>query len=64
MIVDVINDSSIEVQWGPPTNTYGILTHYTISVYNELTEFNFSSRVNASDATVIPITGLSMPKYY
>ena len=60
LMVDVINDSSIEIQWGPPAHSNGILTHYSIEVFNKLTGFNFSSRVNALDAGVFIVSGLSM----
>ena len=59
-MVDVINDSSIEIQWGPPVRSNGILTHYSIEVFNKLTEFSFSSQVNALDAEVFIVNGLSM----
>ena len=60
MVVDVISNSSIQVQWGPPARTNGILTHYTITVFNQETGFDFSSQINASDADVITVNGLSM----
>ena len=59
LMVDVINDSSIEVQWGPPARSNGILTHYTIDVFSLVSEFNFSSIVDASSVTEITISGLS-----
>ena len=59
-MVDVINDSSIEIQWGPPARPNGILTHYSIEVFNQLTGFNFSCEVNALDAEVFIVGGLSM----
>ena len=60
LMVDVINDSSIEIQWGPPARSNGILTHYSIEVFNQLTGFNFSSQVDILDADVIIVSGLSM----
>ena len=60
LMVDVINDSSIEIQWGPPVRSNGILTHYSIEVFNRLTGFNFFSKVNALDAEVFIVTSLSM----
>ena len=60
LIVDVISESSILVQWGPPEYSNGILTHYTVVVFNQLTEFNFTSRVDVLDANVITVTGLSI----
>ena len=59
VIVDVISDTSIQVQWGPPTQSNGILTHYTVVVFNELTSFNISTQIDVSDADVLTITGLS-----
>ena len=59
VIVNVISESSILVQWGPPERSNGILTHYTVVVFNQRTGFNFTSRVNALDANVITVTGLS-----
>ena len=60
VMVDVISDTSIQVQWGPPTQSNGILTHYTVVVFNELTSFNSSTQVDVSDADVLTVTGLSM----
>ena len=60
LMVNVINDSSIEVQWGPPVRSNGILTHYSIEVFNQLTGLNFSSQVNALDAEVFIVSGLGM----
>ena len=60
VIIDVISDTSIQVQWGPPTQSNGILTHYTVVVFNELTSFNFSTQIDVSDADVLTVTGLSM----
>ena len=60
MVVDIISDNSIQVQWGPPARANGILTHYTVTVFNQETGFDFSSQINASDAEVITVTGLSM----
>ena len=59
MMVHIINDSTVQVQWGPPARSNGILTNYTIVVSNQLTAFNFSSQVNASDALMVTVTGLS-----
>ena len=59
VMVDVISDTSIQVQWGPPTQSNGILTHYTVVVFNELTSFNSSTQVDVSDADVLTVTGLS-----
>ena len=57
--VDAISDSSIQVQWGPPHRANGILTHYTITILNRETWFDFSTQVNALAAEVITATGLS-----
>ena len=60
MTVDVISDSSIQVQWGPPSQANGILTHYTVTVFNRETGFDFSTQVNTSAAEVITVPGLRM----
>ena len=60
MMVDVITDSSIQVQWGPPARANGILTHYTVIVFNQETGFDFSTEVNTSAAEVITVPGLRM----
>ena len=60
MMVDVITDSSIQVQWGPPAQANGILTHYTVIVFNQETGFDFSTEVNTSAAEVITVPGLRM----
>ena len=59
-MVDVISDSSIQVQWGPPARANGILTHYTVTVFNRETGFDFSAQVNTSAAEVITVPGLRM----
>ena len=58
-MVDVISDTSIQVQWGPPTQSNGILIHYTVVVFNEVTSFNSSTQIDVSDADVLIVTGLS-----
>ena len=60
MMVDVISDSSIQVQWGPPTQANGILTHYTVAIFNQETGFDFSVQVDSSAAEVLTIPGLRM----
>jgi hypothetical protein len=60
IVVDVISNSSIQVQWGPPARANGILTHYIITVFSHETEFDFSAEVNSSAAEVITISGLRM----
>ena len=60
MTVDIISDSSIQVQWGPPARANGILTHYTVIVFNRETGFDFSTEVNTSAAEVITVPGLRM----
>ena len=63
-MVDVISDSSIQVQWGPPERSNGILTYYVVAVFNQLTEYHYSIHVNASDADVIVVHGLSTSVIY
>ena len=59
LMVDVINDSTIKVQWSPPARSNGILTHYIVDVFSLVSEFNFSSIVDASSVTEITVSGLS-----
>ena len=63
IMVDVVSDNNIQVQWGPPARANGILTHYTVTVINQETGFDFSTRVNASAAEVVAVPGLSTLKY-
>ena len=58
-MVDVLSDSSIQVQWGPPAWSNGILTHYTVIVFNQLTGYTFSSQVNPMDTEVVTVQNLS-----
>ena len=62
LVVDVISDSSVLVRWSPPTRarTNGILTYYTVVVFNKLTGYNFSSQVDSMDEEEVAISGLSM----
>ena len=60
LMVDVLSDTSIQVQWGPPAQSNGILIHYTIIVFNQLTGYIFSSQVNPMDAEVVTVQSLSM----
>ena len=62
LVVDVISNSSILVRWSPPAHTNGLLTYYTIVVFNKLTGYNFSSQVDSSsmDEEEVAISGLSM----
>ena len=60
LIVDVISNSIIQIQWGPPERPNGILTFYTIVVVNQQTGFIFTSEVDATDAEVVIVDGLSM----
>ena len=58
-MVDVLSDTTIQVQWGPPALSNGILIHYTVIVYNQLTGYIFSSQINPVDAEVITVQDLS-----
>ena len=58
LVIDVISNEIIDVLWDPPTRPHGILTHYTIIVFNEMTGFNFSTMVSASDYAEATITRL------
>ena len=64
VVVDVISNEIIDVLWDPPIRPNGILTYYTIIVFNEMTAFNFSTAVPASDYTETTVTGLrKIPKF-
>lgn len=58
VLIDVISNESIDVLWDPPTRPNGILTYYSVIVFNEMTGFNFSMTVPASEYTEITVTGL------
>ena len=58
LVVDAISNEIIDVLWDPPTHPNGILTYYTITVFNEMTGFNFSRTLPASDFTETTVTGL------
>ena len=60
LVVDVTSDTSIHVQWSPPARANGILTYYTVVVFNTLTGYNFSSQVDSIEGEVETISGLSM----
>ena len=60
LVVDVISDSSVIVRWSPPAHANGILTYYTVVVFNELTRYNFSSQVSLMDEREVSISGLRM----
>lgn len=59
-MVDALSDTSIQVQWGPPARSNGILIHYTIIVLNQLNGYTFSSQVSPMDAEVVTVQNLSM----
>ena len=59
LVVDVISDSNILVRWDPPARANGILTYYTVVIFNKLTGYNFSSQISSIDEEV-SISGLSM----
>ena len=60
LVIDVISDSNILVQWDPPARANGILTYYTVMVFSMLTGYNFSSQVDSMDEEEASISGLSM----
>ena len=62
IVIDVISNEIIDVQWDPPSQPNGILTQYTIIVFNEMTGFNFSTTIPASDDTEATVTGLRKRK--
>ena len=49
VVISVISNSSILVQWDPPTHPNGILTSYDVIVVNILTKFNVSAQINIPD---------------
>ena len=59
LVVDVISDSNILVRWDPPARVNGILTYYTVVIFNKRTGYNFSSQISSIDEEV-SISGLSM----
>ena len=58
VVINVTSNSSILVQWDPPSHPNGILTYYDVIVFNSFTGFNFSARINASDKREIIVTEL------
>lgn len=58
VIISVISNESILVQWDPPMYPNGILTNYDVIVLNRLTEFNYSGQINVSDAREMLVTEL------
>ena len=47
LVVEVLSDSSILVQWDPPTQPNGIITYYNVTVFNEMSGFKFTAEVLA-----------------
>lgn len=60
LAIDVISTTTILVRWGPPARANGILTYYSVIVFNEITGYNFSSQVDTMGDSEVTITGLSM----
>ena len=56
VVISVISNSSILVQWGPPTHPNGVLTYYDVIVFNILTKFNVSAQINVSDTRQMIVT--------
>ena len=57
IIIDAISNTSILVRWDPPTYPNGILTNYSIIVFNEATGFNFTE-IHSSDTSEVLVSGL------
>ena len=60
LVVDVVSDNSVIVRWSPPVHANGILTYYTVVVFNKQVGYNFSSQVNSLEDREVSISGLSM----
>ena len=58
VVISVISNDSIFVQWDPPLRPNGILTYYDIVVFNDLTGFNFSTKIHSSNGRDVAVTGL------
>ena len=56
VVINVTSDSSILVQWDPPTYPNGILTFYDVIVFNILTNFNFSAQIDVLDTREVIVT--------
>ena len=56
--ISVISNSSILVQWDPPTHPNGILTHYDVIVFNILTNFNESAQISVSETQEMMVTAM------
>ena len=55
----MISNSSIQVQWDPPTHPNGILTYYDVIVFNNLTNFSISAQIGAiSDTREVTVRGM------
>lgn len=59
LVVRVISDNSVSVQWSPPVRANGILTYYSVLVFNKRAGYNSSSQVDANDDGEVTIHGLS-----
>lgn len=57
VVVIVTSNTSITVIWDPPMNSNGILTNYSVIVFNEATEFNFVDFVSP-DTQEVSASGL------
>ena len=59
LVVSVISDNSVRVQWSPPVRANGILTYYSVLVFNKRAGYNSSSQIDANDDGEVTIHGLS-----
>ena len=57
VVVVATSNTSIIVRWDPPTNPNGILTNYSVFVFNNATEFNFT-KFASSDTQEASVSGL------
>ena len=58
VVISVISNSSILVQWDPPTHPNGILTYYDVIVFNILTNFSVSAQISVSDTQEMIVTDM------
>ena len=55
-MIRVISNSSVLIQWDPPTHPNGILTYYDVIVFNILTMFNVSAQISVSRTREVIVT--------
>lgn len=58
LVIEVLSNTSIYILWDPPTRPNGILIYYNITVFNEMSGFNFSTEIPAFEEHEVIVTGL------